>query len=156
MSLHTSFERGDGMVAIAQRGINSCEREFGATQRAILFDRLHDLHRLTPPAHASIDSCQRPPVDSMVSNAIYQLLRRGKSFVKFSQLLVSVGDATEGRKITGIQFKSPLVQRNCFFVLTSAVKNPSFVRDVYRREGVEFHGSVCGGGRFLVAPHPLK
>src|SRR4029077_16029170 len=85
-----------------------------------------------------------------------QLLRRGKSFVKFSQLLVSVGDATEGRKVTGIQFKSPLVQRNRFFVLTSAVKNPSFVRDFYRREGVEFHGSVRGGSRFLVAPHCLK
>src|SRR6266446_1976099 len=127
MSLHTSFERGDGLVAIAQGGINGREREFGATQRAILFDRLGDLHRFTPPAHASINSCQRPTVESMVSSAIHQLLRRGKSFLIFSQLLVSVGDATEGRKVARIQFKSALVQRNRFFVLTSAVKNPSFV-----------------------------
>jgi len=39
MALHTSFECGDGTVAIAQRGINSREGEFGATQRAIPFDR---------------------------------------------------------------------------------------------------------------------
>src|SRR5260221_4502407 len=105
MSLHTSYERGDGLVAIAQGGINGREREFGATQRAILFDRLRDLHRFTPPAHASIDSCQRPTVESMVSSAIHQLLRRGKSFLIFSQLLLGIRAATEGRKAYRVQFQ---------------------------------------------------
>jgi len=43
------------MVAIAQRGINSREREFVATERAAPFDRLHDLNRFTPPAQDLLD-----------------------------------------------------------------------------------------------------
>src|SRR5260370_18553612 len=97
------------MVAIAQRGINGREREFVATERAVLFDRPHDLHRFTPPAHASIDPRQRPLADPTVCRVLQQFLHRGESLVKFSQLLVSLGYATERRKITGIQFKSPLV-----------------------------------------------
>ena len=70
--LHTSFERSDGMVAIAQRGINSREREFVATERATPFDRVHDLNRFTPPAHAGIDSCLRSQSDATVCRILRQ------------------------------------------------------------------------------------
>jgi len=105
-----SFERGDGMVAIARRN-NGREREFGRTNApsCSIASRSPSLHASCPCEHRFV-----PATDGRVdvSSAIHQLLRRGKSFSYF-QLLVSIGGATEAEG-SQIQFKKPLYNAIAF------------------------------------------
>jgi hypothetical protein len=65
--LNSLLKRGDGSIAVAQRGINNREPVLVTAKRPILLEAPQSCFGLAPPAHTGVDSCQRA-----------QVLRRGR------------------------------------------------------------------------------
>ena len=68
------FECSNGVVAVAQRGINGRERESIAAKRAFLFNRPYDLYGFAPPPHPSIDPTHRAQTDAAVARGLLEFL----------------------------------------------------------------------------------